>query len=84
MGISRVMSNQKAPKDVKQLIVMKILVGEKSHHLKFTTEFNNSIGKSVSSRPVCWCEVRRINYRLPRTSFAKPMNRLLGSGYAAI
>ena len=43
------MSEQKVPRSVEQRIVIKFLVGEKrSRPLKFTTDSNNSMGKSVS------------------------------------
>ena len=42
------MSEQKVPRSVEQRIVIKFLVVEKSRPLKFTTDSNNSMGKSVS------------------------------------
>ena len=47
------MNEQKVPRSVEQRIVIKFLVGEKSRPLKFTTDSNNSMGKSVSHGPVC-------------------------------
>ena len=47
------MSEQQVPRSVVKRIVIKFLIGEKSRPLKFTTDSNNSMGKSVSHGPVC-------------------------------
>jgi hypothetical protein len=53
LGAARVISEQKVPRRVEQRIVIKFLVGETSRPLKFTTDSNNSMGKSVFHGPVC-------------------------------
>jgi len=57
-----------------------------SRPLKFTTDSNNSMGKSVSHGPVClsgvsFSEGRQRVENEPHDS--RPSSRLFGSGYAA-
>ena len=67
------MSEQKVPRGVEQRIVIKFLVGEKSRPLKFTTDSNNSMGKSVSHGPVCLSGVNASE----RAESAWRMNRMI-------
>jgi hypothetical protein len=50
------MSEQKVPRSVEQRIVIKFLVEETFRPLKFTTDSNNSMGKSVLDVAIYICK----------------------------